>query len=875
VSARFIKAVESRINETYPRYYSPAGEPSKKGAFRGGQAVKILSPPPRSSTLVGYGHVSGSATDLFNSFAKDIILKGGYLNSDNLVDGLNNQIDNLHQFYMFKNIQNINRVVHGAVLCYWQSRSIRIFRELEAFVIKTVAGYKQEKSTPERFEAFGMGSLLRNDVVVKYFGLEDLPANFARDMLPDITSSEVLQCMQEFVVKNRNLGRPDEKMEEKFKDYLRRSYGTIWGVNVEFKSLFHATTQTRGAWFRELTDAKDAYAKRYREALKAALQRLADKPEYAAVRAQGSNALLAAEQTPMELIGDETVFRAASVDVRGTLTTLNTLGVNGSADFQDLARHLGTQKHANANSRFGLALQSIVMRTGASFEAVAQDFNRLFVSDEDDLSLVQLASLPAKKPRECIISCVVGLVAYFLATPPPHSGTDASADDSVGATDPVRSWFKEHLFSTVPDKCRNAVEALLKKLISGDQLFETTVSSSTGLPETAKVDWTSVRQRLEELLNGMTHYGSAVSHVLSAKKRGKRSGVASADPSGVMERVLDLPVYLGLVTAVILFRRVLDTVILSHPPLVSGKGDRLEPGASAEALASFIARRVNHQLTAADASAELVVTMERSGPLMAFFTALQSAEADVTTQLSVPAFECTRTGGSFLHLLVSQIERAVSSRAGAGEVTASNNNGTAVEGAGSELLEALRTLQEAVFPAKSVGDDRASEEDGNTYNDTEATDLSQNTTVEEALQYVSQQLGAVLTALEFAGDAENKDTPTDVFDWLFSLLLDAESRTSETLYSGEKDGALPSFLRLAQSVVASSGELSERLSRLLQGHFTVSAGRQVQDDSEDGHGTAHTIAPQVRQSSRVCLLQLALCGGLRTTTTPCFSKLIF
>jgi hypothetical protein len=350
VSARFIKAVESRTNETYPRYYSPAGEPSKKGAFRGGQAVKILSPPPRSSTLVGYGHVSGSATDLFNSFAKDIILKGGYLNSDNLVDGLNNQIDNLHQFYMFKNIQNINRVVHGAVLCYWQSRSIRIFRELEAFVIKTVAGYKQEKSTPERFEAFGMGSLLRNDVVMKYFGLEDLPANFARDMLPDITSSEVLQCMQEFVVKNRNLGRPDEKMEEKFKDYLRRSYGTIWGVNVEFKSLFHATTQTRGAWFRELTDAKDAYAKRYSEALTAALQRLTDKPEYAAVRAQGAETLPAVEQAPVETIGDDTVFRAAGVDVRATLAVLNCLGTDGTSKFRYLARHVATQKHANVRT---------------------------------------------------------------------------------------------------------------------------------------------------------------------------------------------------------------------------------------------------------------------------------------------------------------------------------------------------------------------------------------------------------------------------------------------------------------------------------------------------------------------------------------------
>jgi hypothetical protein len=816
--------------------------------------VQIVSPPPRSSTLVGYGHVNGSATDLFNNFAKNIILKGGYLNSDNLVDGLNNEIDELNKFQLFMNIQNINRVVHCAVLCYWQSRSIRIFRELEAFVIKSVAGYKQVKPAPERFEAFGMGCLLRNDVVVKRFGLEDLPPNFTRDMIPDITSSEVLQCMQEFVVKNRNFGRPDEKMEEKFKDYLRRSYGTIWGVNVEFKSLFHATTQTRGAWFRELTDAKDAYAKRYREALKAALQRLADKPEYAAVRAQGSNALLAAEQTPMELIGDETVFRAAGVDVRVTLTTLNSLGVNGSAEFQDLARHLTTQKHANANSRFGLALQSIVMRTGASFEAVAQDFNRLFVSGEDDLSLVQLASLPAKKPRECIISCVVGLVAYLLSTPAPSSGTDAPADDSVGATDPVRSWFQEHLFSAVPDKCRNAVETLLKKLISGDQLFETTVSSSTGLPETAKVDWTSVRQRLEELLNGMTHYGSAVSNVLSAKKRGKRSGVASADPSGVMERVMDLSVYLGLVTAVILFRRVLDTVILPNPTLVSGTGASkaaLESGASAEDLAGFIAGRVNHQLTAADASAELLATMERNGPLAAFLIALQSAEGDVTAQLSIPAFECTRTGGSFLHFLASQLECVV--RAKASDAPTGDNNGAAVGGAGRELLEALRALQEAVFPAKSVGDDRASEEDGNTYNDTEATDLTQKTTVEEALQYVSQQLGAVLTASEFAGDVEDKDTPTDVLDWLFSLLLDAESRASETLYSGEKDGALPSFLRLAQSVVASSGELPERLSRLLQGHFTVSAGRQVQDDSEDGHGTAHTIAPQVRQSSRVCL----------------------
>lgn len=117
-----------------------------------------------------------NATQIFDTFVRDILLKGGYLNSDDIVAGLRDKIDELHHLSAFKTIQGTNRVVHSAVLCYWQSRSIRIYAELEEFVIKQVAGYRQlrDEEIPKKFEELGLGNLIFHDTVNKKFEFYEL-----------------------------------------------------------------------------------------------------------------------------------------------------------------------------------------------------------------------------------------------------------------------------------------------------------------------------------------------------------------------------------------------------------------------------------------------------------------------------------------------------------------------------------------------------------------------------------------------------------------------------------------------------------------------------------------------------------------------------
>lgn len=911
-----------------------AGETGKKGAFRGGQPMAITGIVRHAAPI----HVS--ASELLSNFAREVIMAGGYLNSDDLVHGLRDKIEDLHQLAMFKSIQGVNKVIHAAVQCYWQGRSIRIYRELERFVIKQVAGYKQmqKEDIPDNFKAFGMGNLLRNDVVMKFFNFaEHLPSTTTTattrgggnggdgSSLPNVTSADVLQCIQEFIAKNRNLGRPDEKLEEKFKDYLRRYFGTnLLGVDVEFKSLFHSTTQTRSTWFRELKEAREEYAVQYKKALQGALQRMIEQAEFAGVRAlrtststggggggagAGEGAGTEAAKVTYALVGDEKIYRAAGVDVQATLGCLNSLGVSSLNGFLHVASHLCTQTHANQNSRMGLAVEATVSAKGkvVPLPKNALGLTALFVDTSTVISGVgggaggkvgggdklQLRSVLAKKPRECIVSCVLGLMSHLLATPPVVSAAAADATQSssevapaatggmdpparvVDAVDPVRVWLGAKLSDGVPAKCLQALQELLKRFIQADQFFDIGASSSSAMPDCASVDWNSVRVRVEDLLNGESVMIACTPMERTGNKGAVALGAGDTLATATMTQCMRVENYLGVVTAVILFRRVLDTVVTTTTTPVPGGGasasttarkavPSLQPGASDDTLASFVADRVTHQLTTSAASDEILSLTERCGPMAAFLNTLRGAEAEITAQLSVPAFECTRSGGSFLHLLVRHLTLAATAEGSSGGLQQHEqklSSGGAVEQASVSLLIALQSLHSAIFPVVEV-DTTHSTENTSGGADAHGEDGAQagRFSVEEALQHVQQELSAVLTTMEFA-DADSCDTLTGtvdaegpassssvpVLELLLSVLLDAESRFADSAqaFQGAGRSQVPSFLRLVHSIAAENGELNERLDRLLLSRCDLALANGSSVRIEEG-GTNAVEKAQVR-----------------------------
>lgn len=714
------------------------------------------------------------ATDVFDHFVEDVLRSGGYLNTEDIVTGLSSKIADLHHLSAFKGIQGTNKVVHAAVLCYWQGRSIRIFSEMERFVTKQVAGYRQLPTPPEIFEDLGMGCLAKHEAVVKLFGFYDLDSKVS---LPEVTSTEVLLCMQEFTARNRQ-ARPDDKLEAKFVDYLRAHFGrNTCGVSVEFRSLFHSTNQTRGAWFGELRAAKEQYATEYKKALHGALQRLVETPPPGA----SNTAEVAAPSAAAASGAEESRMRAAGVDMRSVYSGLGALGLKAQSRFPEAAVFLYTQNHANPNRRFGLAAEATVSTTGVDRVASAGnpgELSALFTLVPDKSAYVQLRSPPAKRATELLQSSVVGLMVHLRGC----GGEGARGSEGEG--DAVRSWFDEQLAADVPEACLAAVQSLLKKLVAAEGFFDVGSAAAGAIAERAAVDWSAIRQQLGAILGGDS---ISVTTMTPGKKKKEKVEVVSQ-----CVRMVD---YMGVVTAVVLFQRILSTRVATSGPALS-------VSSPAEVLVDHIASKLSALATAPDLAGDVLdgLLTHPDGAIAAFFSALRWAEQGVTSVLSIPAFECTRTGGSFLRLMEDNLRSSLQELEPAKLDLPSQ--------ARHRLLAAVQALQAAIFPVRAsadvVGEQRGEEVmDGG----------DSHERVEAALACVHQQLQAVLNVWEFESPEEG--SAQAVANVLLALLLDVEARASEEgalRGVADCDGGATSFLRLLCTILDGDPQLVERLS---------------------------------------------------------------
>ena len=190
-------------------------------------------------------HNTGNATVIFNEFVQSILKKNGYLNTEDILTGLQDKIEHLEHLSIFKDIRNTNKIINTTIICYCQNKSIRIYSELEQFIIKQLANYRQMKDIPIKFEEFGVGNLMKNNFIMKIFNFYSNSNNttgsngsnnitITKSMLPIITTSDILQILHEFIMKNHTTtaayngkAMDWEALELKFMEYLKALYKPI------------------------------------------------------------------------------------------------------------------------------------------------------------------------------------------------------------------------------------------------------------------------------------------------------------------------------------------------------------------------------------------------------------------------------------------------------------------------------------------------------------------------------------------------------------------------------------------------------------------------------------------------------------------------
>lgn len=257
----------------------PVGKQAK-----GSKSKQIPKKPRSGNTTIAFNifaEPSGrsNASSVFNRFTESVIRRGGYLNLNDIYDALSSEIQLQHVPEM-RLIQDQNKLINICINSYWFGTSIRIFSELEKFIVNCVNRrfIARNEATVENFAQLGMGSLLRHDRVVELFLLAPAAKELSKPHIHEsdlacITSDQIVQLVLKFVEKEgRQMKRIDERRMVEFVKTKSNSR-TLLGVMVEWPTVFH---NCKAAKFQDLNlirEGKERYVRDLASDLAAALER--------------------------------------------------------------------------------------------------------------------------------------------------------------------------------------------------------------------------------------------------------------------------------------------------------------------------------------------------------------------------------------------------------------------------------------------------------------------------------------------------------------------------------------------------------------------------------------------------------------------------
>jgi hypothetical protein len=747
---------------------------------------------------------SFKASDVFDTFALSIIRNGGYLNSIDLINGLQGEILDLDKMYRFKEIQSTNKVVHSAVTCYWGSRSVRIYAELEEFVIDKLTGYQHRESRPKLFTEFGMGNLCKNEVVLKYFQFYKLQS--AED-LPAVSTEEVIICMLDFLRSNRNVFKVDSSgsTEELFRAFLKKSYRVEFtGVDVDFKSLFYSTQHARKDWFQALRSCKEKYGKEYKDGLCAALDNLLSNKSHSAPHKLTSSmgsvsnaAVLDSDDSTSRL--DERFLRSIDIDVRSLAAQYREIVLTNplfdpSQEF--LSSATAIMFHRGTHHRVGFGLGIAATRVDTCWLHLSHASARALVESPSTENVLQVAlahPIP-KKAKELLVSSVLGLLNYLVNSETKQ--TEAKDEQEVD----IRSWFTAHLVSDVPDELFTVIKAFVKKIVNPEKFIRIVSVGGAGRGERATLDWVQVRQVVETELTG-SPCGAA--NPVLVKPKGAQRRTIKITVNTPTKSSMDLPAnctalsagsYLAVLTMSVLFHRVLQAEMPSQF-LHSA------PLSVSLVVCGFVVRNLNDVLSDPDGLAEVTAKAAEIGITYALVDVFLTIERNLLAEFSVPSFECARLGGSFLQFLSVKL-------------STSSHDAPEEENA---LREAVCKLQMILSCSSGSSEEFLVGHFVDPHEESNSAFAANAPAPENLLAAVFCHLDAVLRSREFDSSSATVEGETSAISSLAQLLLDVERRVQQGEGYWAEAGAgatTTSFLGIVAALLAEDAETAGRVERL-------------------------------------------------------------
>lgn len=636
-----------------------------------------------------------TADQLFRELAATLISRDDYVDAAEIFGAL--QQDDIQPWRIpaFREISLLNQKVDASIEAFCNSKAIRIFRELEAFVKRGICKYKKIDPEPATFYELGLGRLWKHPKVRKHFQFCD---DVDDESFPTLSTSDVLQCLCKFIGKNRSMQLDENgRCERHFMDYLKlqsRSKRLV-GISIDFRSLFFpCQSSVNGQLHKQLSIAKTEYLQSQQAVLKERMHALQLKAR----------------------VSEDVIFREIETSLFCGKKMADSylkllLSIDAASDF---SRSLWTMNSTWFECDGFESMQETDQVTPETILAVVQELI-------DSGKQVRFKHLRKSKIVSVISACVAGYVQLLLSTalltsadPAQNSTTSAgivapTECPTAEGVQPVENDFDVSLESQQTTTAAREIDALIRSHLSNQVATDVPrfalkamenelsavmrqadcvelVTAPDGRLIDARVNTANMMEHIEMVIHGYEEAAIPKSRKSRKSTGGGAEEVAVAailgdgdvdcsDKGAIVQatmliretvrcRVLSANTFLGLATSAILFtrtahanRRVADSAN-TRPKQSTSKQDRLK---------ALLDKEVTHASSGGAVAASAAIgtahvfdehDVLEIGPTKALIQYLHGVEKSLNVASSVPAFDC-HGAGSFLSFLAQGDRAAV------------------------------------------------------------------------------------------------------------------------------------------------------------------------------------------------------------------------
>lgn len=389
-----------------------------------------------------------TASEIIDCHIKGIINGGDYVDSSRVYHDLVDMFPEVKGNATFRVIQSINKFVDSAIDVYWHTNSIRIFFDVEKFIVQLYNKWK--KKTCDRFEDIGIGSLSKNVNIVKKFEFYDTDIDTTSMLV--VEKNVVLSCAVEYMSPNRGKGQQRQQFQldpdsnKKFDAFLLSKLQKMYhyrskaiGVTVDFASLFHQIIASKGRERSSINDCKDQLCIDLEKSLTSSFQQLIESSSWKSQQAG----------------------RLSSDELQSLADVFSSINV---FDFKALLPSLSSKLSFLSFLPNGVEEDNIIKIPKEDFLA-SKDLLHLFQAEEfDDKRFLFSNNIDPLFDR-----CIIAITDYFLRTNLLSSycdGDDLFAGvDNDDITTMLEKYFEGNILKDIPRASLKALFKTSKKIV--------------------------------------------------------------------------------------------------------------------------------------------------------------------------------------------------------------------------------------------------------------------------------------------------------------------------------------------------------------------------------------------------------------------------